>query len=422
MVRLGTVLIGLSQPMYQCTPALLSSTWFPHDERTIATAIALNSNQLGIGARWVEIGRGANAMSNISLPHFAPRPALRFSYRSFAMGALIVDKPTDVPYYFAFLGIMASILFLAVLLEFEEAPPTPPSHAAAVAANKKEQHFDPSNLSALLTNPPANTSLDNNNVHNNNDAHYDSDSDGDYEELSYTWDFLRQFFIRPGFIHAIIAFATSAVVINTVSTYMNALLAARGHGRVYVGVVGAAFQLIVMFSSFVIGGYTDRKRNYFSVTIALLVAGAVMLAICAHALDEDSSVVNIWWMLLVIAATVGPLQPIATELGCEVVFPHSENVVLVLQQLAANLCSAAFVPCFEDFKDGFKEYFPQYGFSFLVLTGIHALATIQFTTFNGTYERYRAEQKRKKKKRKKSKVFEETANEDTLLLEKVIRV
>lgn len=114
-----------------------------------------------------------------------------------------------------------------------------------------------------------------------------------------------------------------------------------------------------------------------------------------------SNVVNIWWMLLVIAATVGPLQPIATELGCEVVYPHSENVVLVLQQLAANLCSAAFVPFFEEFKDLLPSRFPQYGVSFLILTGIHAVATIQFTTFNGTYERYRAELKRKKSKRRK---------------------
>jgi hypothetical protein len=196
MIRLGTVLIGLSQPMYQCTPALLSSTWFPHDERTIATAIALNSNQLGIGA-------------------------------SFAMGALVVERASDVPQYFGFLGVLSFLLFLGVLLEFEEAPPTPPSHAAAAAAEKREKllAIDPTNLSELLTNPHApQTNLNDNDV-----GDYDSDdSDGDYEELSYTWDFLRQFFIRPGFIHALIAFATSAVVINTVSTYMNALLAARG--------------------------------------------------------------------------------------------------------------------------------------------------------------------------------------------------
>ena len=46
---LGFFLVGLSQPLYQCTPALLSASWFPENERTMATGVALNSNQLGIG-------------------------------------------------------------------------------------------------------------------------------------------------------------------------------------------------------------------------------------------------------------------------------------------------------------------------------------------------------------------------------------
>ena len=48
-VYLGFFLVGLSQPLYQCTPALLSASWFPENERTLATGIALNSNQVGIG-------------------------------------------------------------------------------------------------------------------------------------------------------------------------------------------------------------------------------------------------------------------------------------------------------------------------------------------------------------------------------------
>jgi len=46
-VYLGFFLVGLSQPLYQCTPALLSASWFPERERTMATGVALNANQLG---------------------------------------------------------------------------------------------------------------------------------------------------------------------------------------------------------------------------------------------------------------------------------------------------------------------------------------------------------------------------------------
>jgi hypothetical protein len=43
---LGFFLVGLSQPLYQCTPALLSASWLPENKRTMATGVALNSNQI----------------------------------------------------------------------------------------------------------------------------------------------------------------------------------------------------------------------------------------------------------------------------------------------------------------------------------------------------------------------------------------
>lgn len=38
-VYVGFFLVGLSQPLYQCTPALLSASWFPEKERTLATGV-----------------------------------------------------------------------------------------------------------------------------------------------------------------------------------------------------------------------------------------------------------------------------------------------------------------------------------------------------------------------------------------------
>ena len=39
----GFLLVGISQPLYQCTPALLSSSWFADKERTLAAGVALNA-------------------------------------------------------------------------------------------------------------------------------------------------------------------------------------------------------------------------------------------------------------------------------------------------------------------------------------------------------------------------------------------
>jgi MFS family permease len=96
-VYLGFFLVGLSQPLYQCTPALLSASWFPEVERTMATGVALNANQLGIG--------------------FA-----------FIFGTLLVADSDDIPAYFSLLSIISTLLFLGTLIQFADAPPTPPSH------------------------------------------------------------------------------------------------------------------------------------------------------------------------------------------------------------------------------------------------------------------------------------------------------
>ena len=66
----GTVLVGIAQPFFQCTPPLLSATWFGTEERALATAVAINFNQVGIGSAFLLGGSIAGAeagMSGLSL-------------------------------------------------------------------------------------------------------------------------------------------------------------------------------------------------------------------------------------------------------------------------------------------------------------------------------------------------------------------
>ena len=100
-VFLGFSLVGLSQPLYQCTPALLSCSWFPEKERTFATGVALNSNQLGIGA-------------------------------AFLFGALGVNSSEDIPTYFGILTSLSTLVFIGCFFQFQDAPLTPPSDTARV--------------------------------------------------------------------------------------------------------------------------------------------------------------------------------------------------------------------------------------------------------------------------------------------------
>ena len=202
---------------------------------------------------------------------------------------------------------------------------------------------------------------------------------------------------RPGFIHSLVAFTVSGVVINTLSTFMDYLVRLNGAGREYTGIVGGSFQFVIMISSLIIGKVCDKTRAYYSITIGMLVLGAFGLAECGVSLDADRGN-SLRWALIVVAVLVGPLQPVSTELGVDVVYPLSENTVLVIQQLFSNLLSAAFIPCFKAMKDfgagstleGGAER-PQYTFSFYLLIVLHAAATVFFATFNGRYIRFEHE-------------------------------
>lgn len=615
-VYVGFFIVGLSQPLYQCTPALLSASWFPEAERTLATGVALNSNQLGIG--------------------FA-----------FIFGTLLVEKSDDIPKYFGLLSIIATLTFLGTLIQFDDAPPTPPSDTARVMRGTLEVNLptvqsifesvrniggsvkgkpersrksgahgerrrsqssktpdggisrepkprgdrseernagngrrlsrrgqpgsterssgrresigggsnarrrqgrmpstgnglDPTLLGPAPAPSPArwgpiapkqHETLDDNalifpapspmmpgsvapsqgrdvddaqrmgampyypqrppivagyppdhagapyspygvhpqqyqtpywdpryaqfayfqqqqanlayqagyqrhphdpyynyyNSYQHGHAHAqfhhsahqpilgllpaaEAIDEGAEPVITITphqlainirddqiWLSTRACLARPGFIHALVAFTVSGVVINTLSTFMDYLVRLNGAGREYTGIVGGTFQFGIMVSSLLIGKVCDKTRAYYSITIGMLVLGAFGLAECGVSLDADRGI-SLRWSLICVALLVGPLQPVSTELGVDVVYPLSENTVLVIQQLFSNLLSAAFIPCFKAMKDfgavstedGATER-PAYTFSFYLLIVLHAAATVFFATFNGRYLRYEHE-------------------------------
>jgi len=217
---------------------------------------------------------------------------------------------------------------------------------------------------------------------------------------------------RPGFLHALVAFTVSGIVINTLSTFMDYLVRLNGAGRQYTGIVGGTFQFVIMISSLIIGKQTDRTRAYYSMILAMLVLGAFALAECGVDLDADRGS-NLRWTLIVVAALVGPLQPVSTELGVDVAYPLSENTVLVIQQLFSNLLSAMFIPFFKALKDVGTEPAdnaevserPEYTFSFYLLIVLHAGATVFFATFNGRYLRYEQELAKKAQEEAKMMMF-----------------
>ena len=92
----GTVLVGIAQPFFQCTPPLLSAKWFANNERSTSTAIALNFNQIGIAT-------------------------------AFLVGGAMATDTVGLEKYFGVIACMTTVVTLGTLLQFENEPPFPPS-------------------------------------------------------------------------------------------------------------------------------------------------------------------------------------------------------------------------------------------------------------------------------------------------------
>mmetsp|Transcript_47935 Transcript_47935/g.58032 ORF Transcript_47935/g.58032 Transcript_47935/m.58032 type:complete len:643 (-) Transcript_47935:430-2358(-) len=411
---LAFFVVGLSQPLYQCTPAVLSGNWFPASERTMATGAALNSNQLGIGV-------------------------------SYLSGTIIVRQASYVGAYMNVMAGLTVILFIGVVLQFESKPPEEEDDEED--ENKEEaspgifrdvspdaKHMQRQATASGNTSGPPNLYHGNviegrsgdatdeggqtTEVWNNEPDNADTDTEEPLGSLSISVDtpphhhhhggqqeygesnpnsgnffwLFKECFKQHGFFHATCAFVVSAIVINTLSTYMDFLIRVQdGTTRTTVGIVGALFQMFIMISSLVIGKKTDESRAYYSVILFLLVTGAFALAECSVCLDEQTS--NLSLALLVTAILVGPLQPIATEIGVEVTYPIGENAVLCIQQLFANMSSAAFIPIFQKLGPiGEDRKGVPYTFSFYVMVCLHAVTTVAFSTYKGQYKRKDAEE------------------------------
>ena len=92
----GTVLVGIAQPFFQCTPPLLSAKWFANNERSTSTAIALNFNQIGIAT-------------------------------AFLVGGGMATDTAGLENYFGVIACTTTLVTIGTLFQFENEPPYPPS-------------------------------------------------------------------------------------------------------------------------------------------------------------------------------------------------------------------------------------------------------------------------------------------------------
>mmetsp|Transcript_942 Transcript_942/g.1354 ORF Transcript_942/g.1354 Transcript_942/m.1354 type:complete len:605 (+) Transcript_942:152-1966(+) len=275
LILVGTILVGAAQPFFQCTPPMLSATWFASNERATSTAVALNFNQIGIAT-------------------------------AFLVGGSMATSPGGLEDYFGLIACLCSVVTLGTLLQFQNAPPSPPS--TSEIEKLQSGHVEPPFLESV-----------------------------------------QKFFKTPGFIFPLLAFVCSISITNIVGAFIDEVMTRGGiTDQFQIDLAGAGFELAILLGGIVIGGYVDKTKEYKKVTLACIAATAALvipLGLTEHAVGQEPLLLLL--ALLGLGMAAGPVQPINAELAVDVTYPGDETAVESVQQIGGNLISALLVPVAE---------------------------------------------------------------------------
>jgi len=280
----GTILVGVAQPFFQCAPPLLSATWFSKTERSLATATALNANQLGIATAFLVGGRTVGGQA----AHLEP--------------------------YLTSISVAAVLSLLVTVLFFRDRPPTPPTASAAAALSVAEEeserrHFAltyPSLMKQLLFETPTFAAP------------------------------LAAFVASIGVTNVVSAFAGDALD----------RAACAGAGVATVGAAFQVAIVLggIVLGGFVDKTRTYKPVTLACLAFSL---GTLALLGVAEGYDVNLPSPVVVAAILALGGAVGPVQPLNAELAVEVSHPFDENAVEATQQLAGNLFSALLVPLYQ---------------------------------------------------------------------------
>lgn len=308
-IVVGTLMVGAAQPFFQCTPPLLSATWFGADERSTSTAVALNFNQIGIAT-------------------------------AFLVGGAMATDPVGLEQYFGLVAILCTIVAIGTFLQFENLPPSPPSSSAMdkLKAGEAEPPFLESVQTLFATNgftrPLA--------------AFVCSIAITNIVGVSKL--LLRIYYLGCHEVFLHYGFVLSHLdVISFIQTFIDDVMKRGGITEQFeIDLAGAGFEVAILLGGIVIGGYVDRTKEYKKVTMACIASSAALLiplGLTEHQIGNEPILLILALFGLGMAA--GPVQPINAELAVDVTYPGDETAVESVQQIGGNLMSALLVPIAE---------------------------------------------------------------------------
>ncbi|XP_029454259.1 feline leukemia virus subgroup C receptor-related protein 2-like isoform X2 [Rhinatrema bivittatum] len=272
---LGQVLCSIAQVFILGMPSHIASVWFGSHEVSTACSLGVFGNQLGIALGFL--------LPPVLVPMVDDLQVLTYHIRIMFFG----------------IAVVATTLFILVILVFREKPPLPPTHAQAV-------------IQAI---PPV--------------------------EYSYKSSIIRLLLNRD-FVLLIIAYGLNTGAFYSLSTLLNRMVLHHFPGEeVNAGRIGLTITVSGMLGAIVCGLWLDRTKTYKQTTLVVYILSLTGMVVYTFTLN-----LKLLWVVFVTAGTLGFFMtgylPLGFEFAVELTYPESEGTSSGLLNVSAQIFGIIF--------------------------------------------------------------------------------
>ncbi|XP_029982438.1 choline/ethanolamine transporter flvcr2a isoform X4 [Sphaeramia orbicularis] len=275
VTMLGQFASSLAQVFILGMPSRLASVWFGADEVSTACSIGVFGNQLGIAIGFL--------IPPILVPNVEDMDELAYHIR--------------IMFYIS--AGVATLIFILVVIVFQEKPEIPPSQAQAQAQS----------ISA--------------------------------DEYSYTASILR-LLRNKNFMLLVVSYGLNVGCFYAVSTLLNRMIIEHYPGEeVNAGRIGLTIIIAGMVGSLICGIWLDKTKSYRQTTLFVYLMSLIGMLVYAFTLNLGHL-----WVVFITAGVLGFFMtgylPLGFEFAVELTYPESEGTSSGLLNCSAQIFGIIF--------------------------------------------------------------------------------
>ncbi|XP_034174889.1 choline/ethanolamine transporter flvcr2a [Osmia lignaria lignaria] len=274
---IGQSLVAVTQTIVLILPGRLAAQWFDTTEISTATSLSIFGNQMGIA-----LG-------------FLLTPIIVKNHEN------LHDIGNDLSYMFWGVAIIVTVLFLLLIILFEDDPKLPPSKARALQKlNQKEN------------------------------------DEGFIEPI-------KRLFKNKSYLLLCNSYGLNIGVLNVIGTLLNQMyLAHFVNGEEDAGRIGLVMTVTGMIGSICVGIILDKTHRFKETTMI-----AYFFSVCGQILFSTFTCLEMKWMVYLSAIFLGFFMvgyvTIGYEMSAEYTYPESEGITAGILNVANNVYGVVLV-------------------------------------------------------------------------------